>query len=610
MNDSSYIQRRLQSISPVDTQVLLVRASLRALPVAGKSVVRLAEVVDVEQFIFFIFSLSYLNYVMSINGRVSEESADYFSARLQTMKRRVLVSGVSNGVIDIIECVSEGFFRRISLAEFEKRPESYPRLISIAIRRLEGVGRFGLGVPFETAFSNSIAVDLDILEHKFNGRSISEISLWLERGYEGGVGNNVSMLWRDFRKFISGLGPSWVIWVDWYDRILSGTYGFSVKDDCFCSVLGDVDSWHLSPAYINTKIMKKIEEARSTRPPQEISIGADVPLEVAPPGPDLLRPRPAAIEPVFLDGRLRLSAAPADGSLDPAILLASLRTLREGLRELAAEIASESQVNQRPARRMTDIADRIGDTVPTSDTVFVLGHLLGELDSFTATVNAEWPDYLAARYLAIKLNLDRTLRRFPQWRAFIEDPAHASLTPAEQEGATALAHGVAAAARSPEVAAIVDPAVPNLLDALADQLAEWRALNEHVGGMVEATGDRLAADLIESVDNILKALAEAALVAKAASARHLSPLWDDYRSPAYTSLRKEMERLGAGTGPFLTRTVGLLAPVAFSALAAPVVSAGRFGWLEGALVALGCTVGGGKVVSLVRKTGKAEVTKE
>jgi hypothetical protein len=178
------------------------------------------------------------------------------------------------------------------------------------------------------------------------------------------------------------------------------------------------------------------------------------------------------------------------------------------------------------------------------------------------------------------------------------------LTLAEKESAAVLAHGVAAAVRSPEVADYVDAAIPNLLEALADQLAEWRALNEHVGALVEATGDRLAADLFESVDNILKALAEAALVAKAASA--LSPLWNDYRSAAYDSLRKQMKRLGVGTGPFLVRAVGHVATAVLSAEAMAIVSAGRFSWLEAVVLSLGCTVGGGKVASLVRKAGREE----
>jgi hypothetical protein len=451
------------------------------------------------------------------------------------------------------------------------------------------------------AFWDVVSRDVGGLGDGLPANDLAALPLWHNLRPPDPIGAR----WTELRRTLVRRNEDWDVWIDWYERILAGRKPLSEEIELYRVTLDGEDDWKLPPAEINAKIKAKIREVEARKQPLDTKAIAEALPDVAPPVPDSLRRRPATIDPIVQDGRLVLPVRPAEMSLESSIVVASLRALRETARELAAEIAAERQVDQRPARRLTDVADRIGDAAPTHDTVFLLGHLLEELNGFAATVNAEWPDYLAARYLAVQLNLDRTLRRFPQWRAYLDDPGRARVTPEERELAPALAVDVAAAARASETVDRIDPAIPNLLDILAGLLAAARAQGEQADAEVTLGGDRLAADLLESIDNILKTLAEAALVAKAAASRHLGPLWDDYRSAAYAGLRKEVSRLGTATAPLFTKAFAHVATAVIGGQAAAVLSAGRFGWLEAALIALGCTVGGSKVVGGLRKTGKS-----
>jgi hypothetical protein len=114
----------------------------------------------------------------------------------------------------------------------------------------------------------------------------------------------------------------------------------------------------------------------------------------------------------------------------------------------------------------------------------------------------EWPDFLAARYHALTLQFDRTMRRSAAWREFKRNAAERSLSEAQISAARPLAAEAASALRQEDAGEFVDPALPNSLEELAEALREalTPSGDESPLDAVEAGGEFLAIDLLESVN--------------------------------------------------------------------------------------------------------------
>ncbi len=124
----------------------------------------------------------------------------------------------------------------------------------------------------------------------------------------------------------------------------------------------------------------------------------------------------------------------------------------------------------------------------------------------------EWPDVLARQFHALALHFDRTMRQSPLWREFKRNAAQERLTAEQVGNAASLAAAVATALRDDEAAAFTDPAIPQTLENLAEPL---QAAGEDYQDNIEAGKQELALDVVESVSNIFKRIAEGALAAKA-----------------------------------------------------------------------------------------------
>ncbi len=77
---------------------------------------------------------------------------------------------------------------------------------------------------------------------------------------------------------------------------------------------------------------------------------------------------------------------------------------------------------------------------------------------------------IAARYHAVSLQFDRTMRQAPLWREFVANAAKQTMTAAQIASSPALATEAAKALTEEEAPAFVDPIVPQALEALADAL--------------------------------------------------------------------------------------------------------------------------------------------
>jgi hypothetical protein len=221
--------------------------------------------------------------------------------------------------------------------------------------------------------------------------------------------------------------------------------------------------------------------------------------------------RPAAIEPVWSNGRLTLPKAAAKSDLKGRSSAAALKSLREELRAFADEIAGEANIDKRFVSYVRKLADQIPQKSPRQAELFRLGHAGEVLVGYAKTVDKEWPEVLARQFHALALHFDRTMRQSQLWREFKRNAAEGHLTAEQVGNAAPLATAVATALRDGEAAAFTDPAIPQTLENLAEPL---RATGDGYQDTIEAGKEELALDVVESVSNILKRIAEGALAAK------------------------------------------------------------------------------------------------
>jgi hypothetical protein len=222
-------------------------------------------------------------------------------------------------------------------------------------------------------------------------------------------------------------------------------------------------------------------------------------------------PQPAAIEPIWEMGRLTIPKQSATLDLDASNFTFALSALRDEFHDLAHEI-SRSNVDRRAAIFLIEIAERIPDTMPAQKELFRLGHAEQVLNNFTPVVEREWPEFLVSRYHALLLTHDHVLRQSPIWRQFRRNALRQTLSIDQIANAHILAIQVAKVLREREAEDFVDSALPESLEQLANEgLHPYLASLRLSKDVSETNKELLAIDLIESVNNTLKLIAQAAI---------------------------------------------------------------------------------------------------
>ena len=388
------------------------------------------------------------------------------------------------------------------------------------------------------------------------------------------------------RNALLELAEDWDVWTEWYEARRKGVPSDEALEVARVMIANEI--WAQGPKAVNAEIKRLIEEHMRTPLESENAKGFDV-LELFARSliketwdqqhrepPTIPAPRPAAIEPVWVKGRLTVPKKPTKADLSKKKFDAALSALRAELRELVGDISAEANLDKRPAQFLRRLAERIPETMPQHDELFRLGHTEAVFAGYATTVDQEWPDFLASRYHAVALQFDRTLRQVPLWREFKRNAAKETLSPSQVEDSTSLAREAASALQQDEAVSFVDPAVPHALEQLADALPVAKANNAPPPDVIEAGKALLAADLVESVNNTLKPIAEVAL---ASASEYAEEFGKSFKKAAKKQGRidgekalKWLRRLaiggGAGGGSF----------VALSNLIFKFPEA--FGWLE------------------------------
>lgn len=426
---------------------------------------------------------------------------------------------------------------------------------------------------------NDVSLDADEFERLASTRGRSTLAAQIElAGYPLLSSREVSNLaaWQKLALELLHADEDWDVWTRWYlDRANGNSPNEALE---IARVMISETLWKQGPKVVNAEIKRLIQEHSKTEPKSRWGEakwgefrwdGKDEP-------PLVPAQRPAAVEPIWAKGRLTVPKKPAKAELNKKKFAAALSALRVELRELVDDVGAEANIDKRPAAFLRRLVERIPESMPQQDELFRLGHVEAIFAGYAKTVDQEWPDFLASRYHAVSLQFDRTLRQVPLWREFKRNAAKETLSSAQIADSTALAREAASALQQGEAASFVDPAIPQALEQLADALPVAKAGAEPPPDAIEAGKELLAADLVESVNNTLKPIAEVALAAAGAygkgarkgfieEAKKQGP--KDGRA-AFKWLRRLAIGGGAGAGSF----------VALTNLIAKFPEA--FGWLE------------------------------
>jgi hypothetical protein len=216
-----------------------------------------------------------------------------------------------------------------------------------------------------------------------------------------------------------------------------------------------------------------------------------------------------------------MPAALAAQDLGEAEFISALGALRDDLREFADDLSGEANIDKRFLSYVGRFADRIPKAAPSQNELFRLGHVEEVFIGYAKTVDSEWPEFLSVRYYALVLQCERTMRQSPLWRDFKRNAEKVTLTAGQIAAAGPLAATTANTLREGEAQEFVDAPVPAALEELTQTLQQVSAPGEGPFDAIEAGNELLAADLIESVNNVLKPIAEAALNAAVAAGKAL-----------------------------------------------------------------------------------------
>lgn len=404
----------------------------------------------------------------------------------------------------------------------------------------------------DRSFWRSLSADVDALEE---GRSASEISgdpLWPQ-----GAPDWAKKHWTRWRSLVAE--EHWRPWLDWYQRRLVGEELSEEIELLFATL--PVDPREKDPAEQNALLAQAIARLTksATKNMLEIAEIADsVDAEIVrPPGlrqtPNLPRPRPAAIEPIAADGKIRLRNGPIGADLDARALNAALRALKQQFADLVDSLEAESNIDRRATASLRRLVDRIPTKRPTQEQLFRLAHEQEKLEAYAASVVAEWPSTLAADYLAVTRAFDSTVRQFPKWREFKANAEKDRLTAEQREATPRIAAEFADALRETEAAEFVEQEIASIVSEMASRLAAQRDAETTCVDPIAAGADLLAEDLVTSMENVVKAIAEAAISPMVGVAGTAKRAGKKFASHADKSVVREAGKWGDAVGPALTR---------------------------------------------------------
>jgi hypothetical protein len=325
--------------------------------------------------------------------------------------------------------------------------------------------------------------------------------------------------WTKLRSALFAANEDWDVWTEWYEARLYGVRaGFLPRASLeIARVMIEEEVWKQGPKVVNAYI-KWLMEEHEKREEREIFQGIIADENIIDTdddnlAPNIPAPRRAAVEPIWRNGQLTVPTQPIAVDLQQNEFPNALRALRAGLQKFANDLDGEANIDRRFVAYLRHLAEQIPEGVPPQHELFELGHAEEVFIKYSASVNEQWPDLLAARFHAMVRQHDNTMRQAPAWRDFKRNALRDTITQQQVAEVAPIAAQITSALRNNEARPFVRAPLPEALDTLAEPLRrpppddapeEWR----HA---IEAGNELLALDVIESINNTLKRIAEVAV---------------------------------------------------------------------------------------------------
>jgi len=410
-----------------------------------------------------------------------------------------------------------------------------------------------------------LSADATDLETLGGAVMLSELPVWGEWRADAsrggrlelvGVPPEISRNWSRLKAELpKRAGENWQVWLDWYDGVLNGrppwpALGEKQREDLTVAIaLIDDKIWRQGPAVANAEVKRLIDEAHAKieQPPEQEEEAT----------PRIPPPKPAAIEPAWRRGQLIDPREAIAADLSPEDFLAALRAARADCVELVGDVRAEvaeaerlgrtPNLDMRPANHLERAASRIGDAPPSPLELFRFGHAAEALKHGLKSVEETWPDFLAARYGLLVAQLERAARQARAWRALLKNAADDAPPLEVVQAAPRYAIDFAEILREADAAGeppLIAASIPDGLDALAGIAEERAEIARSPTPSIDAGAEALAVDLIDSVDNIVKKLAEAWLAIRPSAGLAANRAGGAIRDGWNEDLPKEGKRLG------------------------------------------------------------------
>jgi hypothetical protein len=434
------------------------------------------------------------------------------------------------------------------------KSDAVPDVVADAAKVLRSVSAEAAGPAAGPVFDLACNADLNDLQGVPED-AVLDLPLWPGGAPPGWMLQRLEILKEDL--IVPGHG--WEVWLNWYEDRLAGVVRSPDRERAYAEVPKEL--WADGPAKVNTWILKRIEElhagGQSNSPAAISGTLHPISIELTPDttAPSIPEQRPAAVEPVWLNGRLTLPKAPAKSDLKGQSFIAALKSLRAELLALAEDIAGEANIDRRFTAHVRQLAEQVPQKTPGQAAVFRLGHAATVFAGYSKTVDEQWPDFLAVRYHSVVLHFDRTVQQSPLWREFKRNAARSILTPQQVSEAFSLGTEAAEALQSDGARDFVDPIISQTLQQLARPLRPlMKASNEPEPerDVIEGGKELLAYDVVESLNNTLKRIAEEALdasVIAGSAARNIGSTLNEAGKGYVSGIGKGFTRAAKRQGP-------------------------------------------------------------
>ena len=380
----------------------------------------------------------------------------------------------------------------------------------------------------------ALGSDADRLDSGENASHVAFSALWT-REESLVVEDQLHSFWLA----LDGFENNWAVWQSWYDSRLKGQPSFHLPkkaaEEVDLLIARQSEAWwRRTPEAINADIAEWVSEAK--KQPNDDQQWVDDYRDGIP----MLPPqRPASLQPVWRDGMLSNQTESATSSISVGSMPEALAALRDQLEQLSSSARESGQIDDRFIAFLDSVVDTFPTTEPSISGVFALGHQSEMITAYAPVAAREWPDLLNAQYRATQLMFERLVDRFPSWTEFKRDSTNLN---SEQVNSSVIAEEfVADALKDRTIDDDVSPEITKLLDQLAQQVDEENFPTELREN--DQARESRARDLLESLNNLLKRIAEAALRLTSTTGRltgYTAAKWVEGAKEEYDSQSKDL----------------------------------------------------------------------